>query len=105
MPDEWADAASEMISAHEETRGKPQFVIIGKKKYRGIVSAIQVDNIPIDGGWDFGGAFTIQIPLDQFRDGVPSKNTMVKYESNEMRIYSTNEVNAMVEILIANIRG
>ncbi len=102
--DEWAVCAQELLSVHEATRGsKPQIVLIGKKKYRGIVSAIDTQNIPDDGGWDFGGAYTVQIPLASFgREGIPEQNAETSFAGIHMRVYSTSTINAMVEVVIAN---
>jgi len=102
--DEWAQCASELMAVHRETRGgQPQTVTIGRTRYSGLVSEIDTDRVPVDGGWDFAGGFTIQIPLSQFRRGLPGKNAVVKYDGNELRIFSTSTINAMVEIVAANI--
>lgn len=102
--DEWAQAAGELLEVHQEARGgEAQIVTIGKTRYRGIVSEIDPDRVPVDGGWDFSGGFTVQIPLAQFKRGLPGKNSVIRYGGHELRIFSDPSIiNAMVEIIAAN---
>jgi hypothetical protein len=101
--DEWAQCAAEMVAVHTETRGgTPQVITIGRRRYTGIVSAIDASAVPIDGGWDFSGGFTAQIPLSQFTRGLPGKNSVVKYGGHTLYAFSVDTINAMVEIIAAN---
>ena len=93
-----------MVEVNTETRGKPQIVVIGKRKYIGIVSKIDLNMIPIDGGYGEQGGYSIQIPLASFPRGkdIPEKGTGVSFDGIYLNIVSSATVNATVEIVAAD---